>query len=268
MASRPTITYQRFTTLAQICVESIMFSLIVCLALATQVTADDPIAEYRQAAIEKWEKDIVKLEELDKAQKDPSHAILYIGSSSIRRWESISEDMRPWPAIRRGYGGAKFSDLVVFVDRLVNPHQFDALVVFVGNDIVGKDTDKTPEEVLRLFQYLVERVRVEHPTQPIFLIGVTPTSSRFDAWGKVQAMHGVVRKFIESDDSLHFIDTADTFLGEDGKPMDELFVEDRLHLNDAGYDLWAGIIKSELERVLGRGMLRRHQLNAPSPGNN
>ena len=245
-----------------------MFSLLLCLALATQLTADDPIAAYRAAALEKWEADIVKLEALDRTEQDPENAILYIGSSSIRRWESISEDMSPWPAIRRGYGGAKFSDLVVFVDRLVNPHQFDALVIFVGNDIVGKDTDKKPEEVLKLFRYLVERVRIEHPTQPIFLIGITPTSSRFDAWDKVQEMHGLVRKFIESDASLHFIDTSDAFLGEDGRPMDKFFVEDRLHLNDAGYDLWASIIKTELERVLGRGKLRRHQLNSVSSGNN
>jgi lysophospholipase L1-like esterase len=245
-----------------------VFSLILCFALTTQVAAEDPIAEYRKSAVEKWEKEIAKLEELDKSERDPAHAILYIGSSSIRRWESITKDMSPWPAIRRGYGGAKFSDLVVFVDRLVNPHQFDALVVFVGNDIVGKDTDKTPEEVLKLFQYVVERVRIEHPQQPIFLIGITPTSSRFDAWGKVQEMHEVMRKFIDSDETLHFVDTADAFLGEDGKPMDEFFVEDRLHLNAAGYELWARLIKAELERVLGRGALRRHLLNSSNSGSN
>ena len=212
----------------------------------------DPIAKYREAATKRWDKSISQLEELDKSERDPKNAILYIGSSSIRRWTTVAEDMAPWPAIRRGYGGAKFSDLAVFVDRLVNPHQFDALVIFVGNDISGSEQDKTPEEVLRLFNYVVERVRVGHPKQPIFLIAITPTSSRFHVWPQVQAMHKLVEEYVAKDDSLHFIATAKEFIGADGKPKDELFVKDRLHLNEDGYDLWASIIKKHLEKVLGQ----------------
>ncbi len=210
----------------------------------------DPLAAYRNAALEKWEKEIQKLEQLDLKESDPDKAILFIGSSSIRRWESMATDLQPWPTIRRGYGGAKFSDLAVFVDRLVNPHQFQALVIFVGNDITGSDADKTPDEVLRLFQYVVGRVRIEHTSQPIFLIGVTPNSKRFHAWNRVQEMHTLVKKYIAQDDSLHFIETASSFLGSDGRPRDELFVEDKLHLNSQGYELWAAIIKSELAKVL------------------
>lgn len=212
----------------------------------------DPLAAYRDAAIKRWEKEIAKLEKLDSQEQDPEHAILYIGSSSIRRWASISEDMAPWPAIRRGYGGARFSDLAVFVERIVTPHNFDALVIFVGNDISGKDQDKSAEEVLRLFKYVVGRIREKNPRQPIFLIGITPTSSRFHVWPKVQEMHKLVQQYIDRDESLHFINTADKFIGKDGKPMDDLFVADRLHLNADGYRLWASIIKAELAKVLGQ----------------
>lgn len=225
----------------------LLFS-IPCSAFAQE---KDPLSAYRDAAVKRWEKDIVQLENLDKKESDPDHAILFIGSSSIRRWQSIGEDMAPWPAIRRGYGGARFSDLAVYIERIVNPHQFDALVIFVGNDISGSAQDKSAEEVLRLFKYVVSRVREKHPTQPIFLIGITPTSSRFNVWPRVQRMHNLVRNYIDQDDTLHFIDTAAQYIGENGKPKDELFVSDRLHLNEAGYDLWASIIKPALASVLG-----------------
>ncbi|RMF37040.1 MAG: hypothetical protein D6753_18305, partial [Planctomycetota bacterium] len=207
---------------------------ILSLALVL-ISADDPIAQYRQEAIERWEPEIRKLEQLDRQETDPPHAILFVGSSSIRLWDSIADDMRPWPVIRRGYGGARFSDLAVFINRLVDPHQFDALAIFVANDISGKGNDKTPEEVLRLVRYCVEQVRQKHPDQPIFLIGITPTSSRFHAWPQIRQVNRLMAEYCQATEGLYYVDTAPHFLDEDGNPRDELFRDDRLHLNASGY---------------------------------
>lgn len=212
----------------------------------------DPVAKYRQAAIARWEADIRELEQLDRTQVDPQDAILFTGSSSIRRWTSIERDMAPWPAIRRGYGGAQFSDLAVFIERIVKPHPYRALVIFVGNDISGKAEDKSPEEVLEIYRYLIKRVRESHPDEPIFCIAVTPTPSRISVWPQVQKMHALFKEFISKDEKLYFIETAYAFLDADGQPKGELFVEDRLHLNEEGYKVWAGIIKTELEKVLAK----------------
>lgn len=234
-----------------------LITFLVLFVSSSCVFAEDksqnPASKYREAATKRWEAEIQKLEKLDKAEADPDDAVLFIGSSSIRRWTTISEDMKPWPAIRRGYGGARFSDLAVFIDRLVNPHQFDALVIFVGNDISGSKEDKEPEEVLELYKYIVSRVRIEHADQPIFCIGVTPTSSRWDVWPKVEKMNGLIREYSEGDKSLYFIDTAASYLGKDGKPKDELFVKDLLHLNAEGYKVWAEIIKTSLSKAMKHG---------------
>jgi lysophospholipase L1-like esterase len=224
----------------------IFFSLVVLAPLQLE----DPLANYREAAIQQWESDIQALEKLDREQADPPHAVLFLGSSSIRRWEDIASDMAPWPCIRRGYGGARFSDLAVFIERLVNPHQYDALVVFVGNDIAGKDQDKSPQEVLRLVKYIVNQVRIQHAEQPIFLIAITPTGSRFAVWEQIKQVNALLADYCRSDERLHFIETAASYLDETGKPNDALFVEDRLHLNRDGYRLWARLIKAELAKVL------------------
>lgn len=157
------------------------------LAVAQEKAVEtDPLAQYRAEATKKWEAEIVKLEQSDRSQPDPKDAILFIGSSSIRMWTSLPSDIAPRKTINRGYGGAKFSDLAVYIDRIVNPHEFKALVIFVGNDIVGKPEDKSPAEVARLFKHVVGQVRKKHATQPIFLIAVTPTPSRFKAWPEIQ----------------------------------------------------------------------------------
>jgi hypothetical protein len=218
--------------------------------LAPLQNSEDPLAVYREAAIKRWETDIQALEKLDSQQIDPPHAVLFVGSSSIRLWKDIAEDMAPWPSIRRGYGGARFSDLAVFIDRLVNPHQYDALAIFVANDITGGEQDKTPQEVLRLVKYIVDRARVKHAEQPIFLIAITPTGSRFQVWDQIQKVNALLADYCNSDSRLHFIATADSYLDKTGKPDDSLFVEDRLHLNRDGYRVWARLIKAELAKVL------------------
>lgn len=218
----------------------------------TQLLVDDPLANYREAAIERWEAEIQQLEELDARTTDPEHAVLFIGSSSVRMWETIAEDMAPWPTIRRGYGGAKLSDLAVFVERLVNPHQFDALAVFVANDISGSATDKSPAEVLALYQYVVATVRKSNPTQPIYFIGITPSSSRFKVWKQIKQANQLIADYCQTDPNLHYIDTADRYLSADGTPNDALFRDDKLHLNRDGYKLWAEIIKAEFAQSLPR----------------
>jgi len=47
-------------------------------------------------------------------------------------------------------------------------------------------------------------------------------------------------------DRLEFLDVATAILGPDGKPQQELFNKDGLHLNAKGYELWAGLLKPHL----------------------
>ena len=54
-----------------------------------------------------------------------------------------------------------------------------------------------------------------------------------------------------SDDRLGFIDVAGAMLRPDGQPRDELFLADRLHLNDAGYTLWSEMVQAALGRPSG-----------------
>lgn len=209
------------------------------------------LASLTERAQKQWEKDIKELELLDQKQVDAKDSILFIGSSSIRLWTSMAEDMAPWPTIRRGYGGAKFTDLVVYAERLVAKHDYRALAVFVANDITGGADDKSPEEVVSLCQMLVKLVRKTHPNKPIFFIAITPNSKRFHVWDKIHKANQLIEEYAESDPKIHFIDTEKYYFGEDGKPRDELFVEDKLHQNSAGYKQWAAIIKKQLDAELG-----------------
>jgi hypothetical protein len=208
--------------------------------------------KYTKEATDKWEKDIVKFEQLDKSEKDPANAILFIGSSSIRMWSTLKEDVAPYPVIQRGFGGSKFSDLAVYADRIVCPHQFRALVIYVGNDITGDKADKSPEEVVRLFCTIVKTVRKKNADQPIFLIEITPTKSRWAVWPTIKQANLLLKGTCSKLRNTYFIETASAYLNKDGEPRNELFIKDMLHQNHDGYIIWGDLIRKKLDEVLAQ----------------
>jgi hypothetical protein len=222
---------------------------IAVFLLSVVVFSCSPTRKYEKTA-KSWEPEIQKLEAKDKIEKDPENAVLFIGSSSIRLWKNIEKDMAPYPVIQRGYGGAKFTDLIVFTNRIVEPHKFRAVAIFVANDISGSKDDKTPREVLGLFKGVEKIIRKKNKNQPIFFIAITPTMSRWQVWPQIREANALIESYCKTKKNLFFIDTEAAYLGADGKPIDEYFISDKLHQTQKGYDVWAKAIKSEFDQVL------------------
>jgi len=227
---------------------SLRFIGLLLLSLLPQSSpAQNVLDKYRSAAVDRWEQEIEKLEELDKQESYPDDSILFIGSSSIRLWKTIEQDMRPYTAIRRGYGGAKFTDLAVFAERLIKPHSFKALVVFVANDITGGENDTPMEDLHLLIRHTIATGKTHQPDSPIFLIEITPTPSRFKAWPQIRKVNVMMRELALTEPNIYFIATAEHVLAADKQPRASLFVEDRLHLNRDGYQLWTKLVKQRLD---------------------
>ncbi len=204
----------------------------------------------RANSIERWEKDIAKFARLDESEPDPENAVMLLGSSSIRLWENAAEMLAPYPTIRRGYGGARYSDLVVFAKRLITPHEFRALVVFVANDITGSKEDRSVEAVRRMVMHVIEIAREHQPESPILLVEVTPTPSRFHVWKEIRELNAMLREVALTQPNVSFVSTAEYYLDNEDQPRAEFFRDDRLHQNTAGYQVWAELIRRELDNVL------------------
>ena len=217
-----------------------------------------PVKKY-QATAAKWEKDIIKLENLDKSENYSENAILFIGSSSIRGWRTMKKDMFPYETINRGYGGAHYTDIIHFTKRLVNNHNPKAILIFVANDIKGNNKsdiysknlpDRKPKEVKRLFKLVIHQIRSIHEEIPIFAIETTPTRSRWIAWPEISLANDLIMKYCDSKENLFYVSTRDYFIAKNGLPTEEFFIKDKLHLNKKGYKLWAEIIKNSLKTVV------------------
>ncbi|TNE72753.1 hypothetical protein EP331_06450 [bacterium] len=199
---------------------------------------------------EHWVKGVGELLALDSVETYPDDAILFMGSSSIVLWKTIHEDMKPYSAIRRGYGGSAYSDVIHFAEDIVSPHKVSAIVIFVANDIRNQPDDKDPNEVLGLFKENVRLIRKHHASVPIFSIAVTPTPSRWGAWTQIDKANSLIQNYCETTPNMYYINTVPEFLTADNMPDSSLFVQDMLHLNPTGYAKWTEVIKGEIQKVI------------------
>jgi len=226
---------------------------LILVLISVIIVSCSPLRKYQELPeVKAWEAEIQKFEQLDKTGSFNGNEILFAGSSSIRLWKTIADDMAPYPVIQRGYGGAKLSDFAVYADRIFDPHPCRAIVIFIANDIHGGDKDKSPEEVLSLYKNVIKTIRKKQAETPVFWIAITPTSSRWKVWPEIQKANNLIQEYCESADNLYFIKTDFAFLGENGRPVNEFFRDDLLHLNADGYAVWTEIITKELNRVLNK----------------
>jgi hypothetical protein len=199
-----------------------------------------------QEDILKWENDIALFDSLNMVEDSDAGTLLVTGSSSVRLWDSIHEDLAPYQVMQRGYGGAKLTDFNYFADRIIKPQQFKAIMVFVANDIAGVDGDRDPREVKQLFKELVKQLRKRNPDTPVCWIEVTPTPKRWEVSAQIREASDLIHVYCDKHDDLHFISTFDSYTTPEGLPDSTFFREDMLHLNRKGYRQWSGIIKASL----------------------
>ena len=181
----------------------------------------------------RFEQKVVEYEALDRATPPPKNAILFAGDSQFYRWKTIHEDLPGYTLINRGIDSFQFRDLIHYVDRLVIPYAPRLIVLHVGGNDVHNG--RTPAQVLEDFGTFVRRVRAKLPAVPIVYSSITPGPGRWDEAPERRETNRVLREYIATQPGLKFVDLWDAMLTPEGKPRDDLWVEDRVHPNHAGY---------------------------------
>jgi len=195
---------------------------------------------------EKWEKDIQAFEKADRTNPPPQGAVLFIGSSTIRLWKTLRQDFPEYKVINRGFGGSQIADSIYYADRIVIPYKPKMIVFYAGgNDI---NAGKTPEKVCEDFKMFVERVRAKLPEVRIAYMSTGPSPARWAQVEKQKKVNELIREYIIGAGNMDYIDVFDVFLGPDGKPLENLFVKDKLHNSDEGYKIRVKAVRPYLEK--------------------
>lgn len=232
-----------------VCV-SLGAALALCGVLTTQIAAQVSPAESaaRQAAAadpNRWEPTIKKFEDSDKVTPPPQNAIVFVGASSIVRWnlpESFPE-LGP-KAINRGFGGSLAPDSVRYADRIVIPYKPRIVVFYAGDNDV--EALHSAEEISNDFVAFEKKVHAALPTTQIVFISIKPSLRRWQWIDTIKAANALVKQYCASHPHLTYVDIVPQMIGTDGKPRKELLVEDGLHMTPAGYAIWNAALRPHL----------------------
>ena len=200
--------------------------------------------------IQQWSKDDTFIDEinefkrLDNENFPEKGKILFTGSSSIRFWDSLEEDMEPLEVLNRGFGGAQISHVIYHFEEIIKPYDPKAIVFFCGtNDLTAL---KTPEETLHDLQKFLSLIRKEFGNIKVYMIGIKPSVERFYLDEEEKIFNNSIKLLASEDAYLKYIDVWDSMLSEDGSRMPELYVEDGLHMNKKGYEVWTKLVRKSL----------------------
>ena len=202
----------------------------------------------------RWEDEIARYEAAAREAPPAAGAVVLLGASNIRMWETLAADFPGLAVVNRGVGGCKLTELAGFAPRLLAAAKPGAVVISAGSNDVHGGADA--EAVLAAWRDVIATIRREHPTVPILVMGILPAKSRWEeretqttANGSIQAAIAAAGGVIDGG-PVEYLDVWEYFVGPDGAPDPEAFLDDDLHPSAIGNARRAARMRPVLDRLI------------------
>lgn len=219
-----------------------MFALLVIVVIwfVVKFSSNDPTV---------WERDIRKFALRNRHESLSTRPIVFTGSSSIRFWGTLKQDMAPLAVVNKGFGGSQIHHVTHYAQRLVISQNPRAVVFYAGeNDIAGMffGKKKSAAEVLQDFRIFCETIHAQLADVPIHFIAIKPPKRRIKYWQEMQQANRLIKEFCEPDSRLYFVDIVPAMLDAKGQPRLDVFKWDGIHMNAKGYAIWTSVLRPSL----------------------
>lgn len=193
--------------------------------------------------------EIARFAELDKTTPPKPCGFLFTGSSSVRFWTTLDQDMAPHPVINRGFGGSQIADVTLYFDQVVTPNRPRAIFFYAGeNDL---NAGRKPADVVADFQAFLDRKDKALGATKVYFISLKPSKARWDQLASQGQANAAIKALAARRPDLDYVDVVPAML-EAGAPKD-IFVADGLHMTPAGYVLWTQVVRPVVEHEAATG---------------
>ena len=222
---------------------AISAALFVAVA-ASGAMAQPAAAPPQPAGPERLAPEIEAFAAQDRAAPPERCKVVFTGSSSVRFWNTLAQDMDPIPVINRGFGGSQISDVNFYFDRLVGPYHPRAIFFYAGeNDL---HAGKTGAHVVADFERFMALKTAKLGATPVYFISLKPSKARWAQKADQDAVNAKIRAMASARADLDYVDVVPSMLLADGAPKD-IFIADGLHMTPAGYALWTAVVRPVAE---------------------
>ncbi len=219
------------TTLASTLLLTVFFHIVPVSAQTAQPAFWTEIAEFKHR---------------DSIQRPPVNAILFVGSSSFRKWTNVQSAFPGYPIVNRGFGGSTLDDVIRYAGDIIYPYHPREVVIYCGdNDLAA---GKPAKKVYKRFVKLYDMIRKRLGNIDIVYVSIKPSPSREKLMPEMEEANDLIRNFIAERSHASFVDVYHLMLNAQGQPIDSLFVADKLHMNEKGYKIWQQAILPYLDK--------------------
>ena len=208
---------------------------------------DQPNEEWRMRHAERVAEVKNQAEKLD---------VLFLGDSITGGWRDIGKaiwekEFVPLHAINIGIAGSQTQHLLWQIENgAIDGIHPRVAVLMIGVNHLLASPAHSPADVARGIGTIVSKLREKLPRTQILLLATFPKdkSPGSPDRRKIQEINSLLAKL---DDHLHvrFFDLTQKFLSADGTLTSEIS-PDGVHLNSAGYAIWAEALKPLLQELL------------------
>lgn len=191
--------------------------------------------------------EITGFKKADSIQPSPQKAIVFVGSSSFRLWPDMQSYFPTHPIINRGFGGSSLPDVIRYEEETIFKYNPKQVVIYCGdNDLAASDT-VTALTVFQRFKKLFTDVRTRLPNASVVYVSIKPSPSRWRLKDKMIQTNALIKRFLAQKKNTAFANVWTPMLDGEGKPMEDIFKEDKLHMKPEGYVIWAKVIEKYLK---------------------
>lgn len=189
-----------------------------------------------------------EVEELDSAEYNftpEKKLVVFAGSSSIRMWKDVQSYFPGYNVINNGFGGSHFSDLLYFYNQLILKPAPEILFIYEGdNDLAS---NKKPGKILKEAKLLIGKIQQDLPETHVVFISPKPSIARVHLKNEYIKFNKKLSKYCKKHENIEFADVWSPMLDKKGNVYKDVFLEDGLHMNKKGYDIWGKVISEFLK---------------------
>ncbi len=194
------------------------------------------LASAQEKGPERWEETIKKIEAKNAEKPLASGAVLFVGSSSIAKWQDVDAYFPDQRVLNHGFGGSDFKDLLHYADRLIYPYKPSKVFIYEGDNDLASGA--SPQQIMKRAKKLRKQIKKALGDTPVVFISPKPSVARWALKAEYEELNAMLNKYAETEDNTEFADVWTPALDNDGKVFEDIFLEDNLHMNAKGYKIW------------------------------
>lgn len=196
------------------------------------------------AMIRKWRPEIDLLKKRTKAYTTKENLVAFYGSSSIRLWEEMAIDLAPHQVINLGFGGSSYRWCDHFFDEVFEDIDPEEIILYAGDNDLGNEVPEN--EILESVLNILQKIDAKYGKIQVSIISVKPSPNRLYLKAHIEGLNATLKSLIQSRPKGSFINVYSDMLRK-GDVRPEFYLDDELHMNKKGYEIWKKVVKMHLD---------------------